>query len=138
MQSSKKKSLLIIRRYWDLAANPDLSRSSYHKDLLKRNHIKSTFQFCSFFSKTKTMFKEYNLKSAPPNTPTNRQLYLVNGGEWWWIASHHQQNISIGIPTIFEHFIVKHKIPKTLDNGIYLISECHIRMFHFFGFFEQN
>ena len=49
-------------RYWlskvlqrDLAPNPDLSRSSYHKDLLKGHRIKSTFQFCSFFSTTKSL-----------------------------------------------------------------------------------
>jgi len=39
---------------------------------------------------------------------------------------------------IFEHIIVKHKIPKALDKGIYLTSECLICMFHFLGFFERN
>ena len=39
---------------------------------------------------------------------------------------------------IFELFLVKHKMPKTLDEGIYLPSDGHFWMFHFFGFFEQK
>ena len=82
----------------DLAPNPDLSSSSYHKDLFKGHRIKSTYRFCSFFSaELRLCLKNITQNLPPPNTPTNRQLYLVNGGEWWWIASLHQQNISIRI-----------------------------------------